>query len=97
MIPYQTMYVWFDTSTNHIRILGFDFDLNPFSQWWSAAQLCGPDSLRFQDAIWQGMPTLLGLQFTRNILVHGTIFGPDNQKMSKILENVVSPLEQFEK
>jgi methionyl-tRNA synthetase len=39
----------------------------------------------------------LGLPFTKKLLVHGTIFGPDGQKMSKSLGNVIAPLEQFEK
>jgi methionyl-tRNA synthetase len=39
----------------------------------------------------------LGLPFTRKLLVHGTIFGPDGQKMSKTLGNVIAPLEQYEK
>jgi len=29
--------------------------------------------------------------------VHGTVLGPDAQKMSKTVGNVISPLEQFEK
>jgi methionyl-tRNA synthetase len=39
----------------------------------------------------------LGQDFTRKLLVHGTIFGPDGQKMSKTRGNVVAPLEQYEK
>jgi methionyl-tRNA synthetase len=39
----------------------------------------------------------LGLPFTKKLLVHGTIFGPDGQKMSKSIGNVVSPLEQYDK
>lgn len=95
--PGQTMYVWFDALTNYIRVLGFDHDLERFSQWWPGVQLCGPDNLRFQGAIWQGMLASLGLSLTRKLLVHGTILGPDGQKMSKTIGNVVAPLEQFEK
>jgi methionyl-tRNA synthetase len=91
------MYVWFDALTNYIRVLGFDNDLERFKSWWPGIQLCGPDNLRFQGAIWQGMLASLGLPFTKKLLVHGTIFGPDGQKMSKTLGNVISPLEQYEK
>ncbi|KMQ49556.1 Methionyl-tRNA synthetase [Chitinispirillum alkaliphilum] len=95
--PQHTMYVWFDALTNYIRVLGFDTDMQRFNSWWPGVQLCGPDNLRFQGAIWQGMLASLGLPFTNKLLVHGTIFGSDGQKMSKTLGNVVSPLDQFEK
>jgi methionyl-tRNA synthetase len=95
--PDHTMYVWFDALTNYIRVLGFDGDPERFNSWWPGIQLCGPDNLRFQGAIWQGMLSSLGQPFTRKLLVHGTIFGPDGQKMSKTLGNVVAPLKQFEK
>jgi methionyl-tRNA synthetase len=95
--PDHTMYVWFDALTNYIRTIGFDNDLERFNSWWPAVQLCGPDNLRFQGAIWQGMLASLGLPFTGKLLVHGTIFGPDGQKMSKSMGNVISPLEQYEK
>jgi methionyl-tRNA synthetase len=84
-------------TTNYIRVLGFDEDLERFNSWWPGVQICGPDNLRFQGAIWQGMLASLGLPFTQKLLVHGTIFGPDGNKMSKTLGNVIAPLEQFEK
>lgn len=95
--PDHIMYVWFDALTNYIRVLGFDYDMNRFTDWWPGIQLCGPDNLRFQGAIWQGMLASLGLPFTKKLLVHGTILGPDGQKMSKTLGNVVAPLEQYDK
>lgn len=93
----HTIYVWFDALTNYIKVLGYDYDMSKFNSWWPGVQLCGPDNLRFQGAIWQGMLASLGLPFTKKLLVHGTIFGPDGQKMSKSIGNVVSPLEQYEK
>lgn len=95
--PGHVIYVWFDALVNYIRTIGFDTDMAMFNRWWPGVQLCGPDNLRFQGAIWQGMLASLGLPFTRTILVHGTILGPDGQKMSKTLGNVVAPLEQYEK
>ncbi len=95
--PAHTMYVWFDALINYIRVLGFNTDMERFHSWWPGVQLCGPDNLRFQGAIWQGMLASLGLPFTRRLLVHGTIYGPDGHKMSKTRGNVVAPLEQYEK
>lgn len=93
----HTMYVWFDALTNYIRVIGFDNDIDRFNSWWPGIQICGPDNLRFQGAIWQGMLASLGLPHTRKLLVHGTIFGPDGQKMSKTVGNVIAPLEQYKK
>jgi len=95
--PDHTMYVWFDALTNYVAALGFNHDLERFNSWWPGIQLCGPDNLRFQGAIWQGMLASIGLPFTKKLLVHGTILGPDGQKMSKTLGNVVAPLEQYDK
>src|SRR5262249_28953642 len=37
------------------------------------------------------------LPFSKQVLVHGTILGPDGRKMSKTIGNVVSPFEQVNK
>lgn len=95
--PDHTMYVWFDALTNYIGVLGFNDDMDHFNSWWPGIQLCGPDNLRFQGAIWQGMLAALGIPFTKKLLVHGTVFGHDGQKMSKSIGNVVTPIEQYEK
>lgn len=93
----HTVYVWFDALSNYIQTVGYGTDQNTFDKWWPAVQICGPDNLRFQGAIWQGILAALGLPQTKKLLVHGTILGPDNQKMSKSRGNVVSPLDQYEK
>jgi len=95
--PKHTVYVWFDALINYIAVIGFNTDLDCLKDWWPGIQLCGPDNLRFQGAIWQGMLASLGLPFTRTLLVHGTVMGSDGQKMSKTLGNVVSPSEQIMK
>ncbi|MEO6729340.1 MAG: methionine--tRNA ligase, partial [Candidatus Dojkabacteria bacterium] len=52
----QVMYVWFDALTNYANAVGFSTDEERFNEWWpSATQIFGPDNLRFQCAIWQGM------------------------------------------
>ena len=93
----QMMYVWFDALTNYISAVGYGIDEEKFNSFWPGVQLCGPDNLRFQAAIWQGMLASIDLPFTKHLLVHGTILGPDGQKMSKTRGNVISPLDQFEK
>jgi methionyl-tRNA synthetase len=93
----QVMYVWFDALTNYVNVLGYGTDTEKLNSWWPGTQLCGPDNLRFQGAIWQGMLASAGLAHTRNILVHGTVLGPDGRKMSKTLGNVISPFDQVEK
>jgi methionyl-tRNA synthetase len=95
--PDHTMYVWFDALTNYIAVLGFPENIKRFQTWWPGIQLCGPDNLRFQGGVWQGMLASLDLPFTKHLLVHGTILGPDGQKMSKTLGNVIAPLDQYDK
>lgn len=89
----QVFYVWFDALTNYVNVVGFGTDEEKLKQWWPGVQLCGPDNLRFQGGIWQGMLASAGLAHTKNILVHGTMLGPDGRKMSKTLGNVVSPYD----
>ena len=95
--PDHTMYVWFDALTNYIGVVGFNTDMDRFHTWWPGVQLCGPDNLRFQGAIWQGLLGSIGLPFTKHLLVHGTILDSEGRKMSKSLGNVISPLNQYEK
>ena len=58
-------------------------------------QIFGPDNLRFQGAIWQGMLASAGFSFTKTLLMHGMVLGNDGNKMSKTLGNVVDPMEQL--
>lgn len=95
--PKQTIYVWFEALTNYIQVVGYGTNPDKFRKFWPGIQLCGPDNLRFQGAIWQGILAILGLPFSHKLLVHGTIFGPDGRKMSKSLANVISPMDQFKK
>ncbi len=93
----QVMYVRFDALTNYVGAIGFPDDQEQFDSYWPWVQLCGPDNLRFQWAIWQGMLASAGLDFTKHILVHGMILWPDGNKMSKTLWNTISPFDQLHK
>ena len=95
--PEQVFYVWFDALTNYVSAVGYGTDEERFKQWWPGIQLCGPDNLRFQGAIWQGMLASVGLPHSDKLLVHGMVLGPNGTKMSKSIGNIVSPFEQEEK
>jgi len=92
----HVMYVWFDALSNYIGACGYP---DPsFVDWWThSIQLCGPDNLRFQGGIWQAMLEAIGAPHTHKLLVHGTVLGPDGNKMSKTLGNVISPFVMREK
>lgn len=57
----------------------------------------GPEHVFFNSIIWQAMLASAKLPFSKQVLVHGTILGPDGRKMSKTIGNVVSPFEQVSK
>jgi methionyl-tRNA synthetase len=95
--PDHVMYVWFDALTNYVGAVGYPDRLDEFHTWWPVVQTCGPDNLRFQAIIWQGMLASAGLPFSKKIMVHSYILGPDGRKMSKTIGNVVSPFDQSDK
>jgi methionyl-tRNA synthetase len=89
--PTQTIYVWFDALLNYIFSAGY----NNEPDWkWSALQICGPDNLRFQAVIFQGILAALNINQTTKLIVHGTILDDKGNKMSKSLGNVIDPIEQ---
>ena len=88
----------FDALTNYIASVGFGIDEERFNEWWpNTIQFFGPDNLRFQGAIWQGMLASAKLPHTKKLLRHGMVLGSDGRKMAKTLGNIVSPFEQAEK
>lgn len=94
----QVLYVWFDALTNYVASVGFGIDEERFNKWWpNTIQFFGPDNLRFQGAIWQGMLASAKLPHTKKLLRHGMVLGSDGRKMAKTLGNIVSPFEQAEK
>lgn len=95
--PTQVFYVWFDALTNYVNVIGFGSDEKKLKEWWPGVQIFGPDNLRFQGVIWQGMLSSVGLEHTKKLLEHGMVLGADGRKMSKSVGNVISPFEQEEK
>ncbi len=94
----QTIYIWFTALCNYIISAGWNnINDNNFEEKWSnSIQLCGPDNLRFQAVIWQGILASLKLSHTKKLLVHGTILDNEGRKMSKSLGNIIKPLEILE-
>lgn len=95
--PEQVFYVWFDALTNYVNVIGFGTDEEKLNEWWPGIQLFGPDNLRFQGAIWQGMLASVGLDHSLKLLEHGMVLGPDGTKMAKSKGNVISPFDQEQK
>ncbi len=95
--PEQVFYVWFDALTNYVNVIGFGSDEERLNKWWPGVQIFGPDNLRFQGAIWQGMLASVGLDHSQKLLEHGMVLGPDGTKMAKSKGNVISPFDQQEK
>ncbi|NLZ24521.1 methionine--tRNA ligase [Candidatus Dojkabacteria bacterium] len=95
--PEQVLYVWFDALTNYVNVVGFGSDEKKLKEWWPGIQLFGPDNLRFQAVIWQGMLISAGLEHTLRLLEHGMVLSSDGTKMSKTKGNVISPFEQEKK
>ena len=89
----QTIYVWFDALLNYLFECG---EYHWKNRLTTTVQLCGPDNLKFQGLVWQGILASNGYPCTDKLLVHGTILDKQGVKMSKSLGNVVDPLKQVE-
>jgi methionyl-tRNA synthetase len=97
----HVMYVWFDALTSYISTLGWGGDEKDFARYWEQSssekrevvQYCGKDNLRQQSAMWQAMLMAAGLPNSHHIIINGFITGADGQKMSKSLNNVISPFD----
>lgn len=98
--PDHVMYVWFDALVNYIAAVGWQSDMESFEKWWNGSggvvQYCGKDNTRQQAAMWQAMLMSAGIIPSNKIIVNGFIVGPDGQKMSKSLGNVINPFDVIE-
>ena len=96
----QTIYVWLDALTNYIFSAGYYDNDKTFEKLWNNSdviQICGPDNLKFQSIIFQGLLLSAGIKNSNKLLVHGTITDSNGKKMSKSEGNVIDPIEQVEK
>lgn len=91
----QIIYVWIDALSNYITALGYDTE-NPsekFKKYWPEShQIIGKDILKFHAIYWSGILLALGLDFPKQLFVHGFI-NINQEKMSKSTGNVISPVD----
>ena len=92
--PTQTIYVWFDALTNYLTTIGWPN--GNWQEWWPIVQIAGKDNLRQQSLIWQSMLAAAGVEFSKQIFIHGFIT-VDGHKMSKTLGNVIDPFQIIDK
>lgn len=97
----HTVYVWCCALLNYIFAAGHSSGFPVvFESLWNGSeviQICGPDNLKFQSVIFQGILASAGIKKSDKLLVHGTILDSKGKKMSKSEGNVVDPIEQVEK
>jgi methionyl-tRNA synthetase len=93
----QIIYVWADALVNYISAIGYGRQDNSFNDIWPAdVHFVGKDISKFHALIWPGMLLSAGLELPHRIFIHGFLT-VNNEKMSKSLGNVVSPLDLIEK
>ena len=89
-------YVWFDALINYISALDYPDGQN-FSKYWPEAQhLIAKDILKPHAIFWPTMLKALGIEPFKNLNVHG-YWNIDSTKMSKSLNNAISPSYLIEK
>lgn len=94
----QIVYVWMDALCNYIFAAGYLSTDMCFEDWWEdTVQIFGPDNLKFQAVIFQGLLSAADIKNTGKLLCHGTILDKDGRKMSKTVGNVIDPIDQFNK
>jgi methionyl-tRNA synthetase len=94
----DVFYVWFCALLNYIFSIGYYENRDNFEKYWeNSLIICGKDNLKFQSLILQGLLKANNIPQTKEILVHGIILDKDGIKMSKLLGNVIDPIEQIEK
>ncbi|HLM84447.1 MAG TPA: methionine--tRNA ligase [Candidatus Bathyarchaeia archaeon] len=94
----HTTYVWFDAFLSYLTGLGWEGDQNNVPENWPAdIQLIGKDILRVHATIWPVMLMHLGIEFPKQLYVHGHLLS-GGRKMSKTIGNVIGidgMLEKF--
>jgi methionyl-tRNA synthetase len=94
----HVFYVWFDALLNYYTALSYarpGEDLT--DRYWPATfHVIGKDILKFHTIYWPALLMAAGLEVPRHVWVHGFLHGPDGEKMSKSLGNVLDPFAVIE-
>jgi len=91
-----TIYVWIDALVNYLTGAGYP-DTPGWEDTWSGVHhLIGKDILKPHAIFWPAMLHAAGVPLFSELRVHG-YWNLDNQKISKSLGNLVSPLAMKEK
>lgn len=93
----QVIYVWADALTNYLSGVDFANAGATFQRFWPPdLQVVGKDIWKFHALIWPAMLLSAHLPLPKALMIHGFLT-INNQKISKSLGNVVSPLEIMQK
>ncbi|EZG88395.1 methionyl-tRNA synthetase [Gregarina niphandrodes] len=94
----HVMYVWFDALSNYLSAIRYNEDDSPTKKYWPAAcHLIGKDITWFHCVIWPAMLLSAELPLPKVVYGHGFVQACDGSKMSKSLNNVVSPMETLDR
>ncbi|VEV57640.1 methionine--tRNA ligase, putative [Plasmodium vinckei vinckei] len=86
-----------DTNLDKIKMVDKSCSRELFEKLWNPyIQVIGKDILKFHGILYICLLNSLGIKIPEHILCHGLIKN-DNQKMSKSLNNIVSPFTLLEK
>ncbi|CBY38518.1 unnamed protein product [Oikopleura dioica] len=92
----HTMYVWFEALINYLTAAGYGKHGNNALEFWPPQlQVIGIDIARFHCIFWPAMLLAAELPLPKKVFVHGH-WTRDGMKMSKSLDNFVTPKELLE-
>ncbi|MDD4891521.1 MAG: methionine--tRNA ligase, partial [Phycisphaerae bacterium] len=90
--PAHTIYVWIDALSNYYTAVGAGEPGDLAKYWPAELHLVGKDILWFHAVIWPCLLMALGIELPRTVFAHGW-WTCEGEKMSKTLNNFVSPAE----
>lgn len=95
--PNHVMYVWLDALTNYLSGIGYCNNEELFNKFWPAnVHMIGKDITRFHTIYWPAFLMALDLPVPEKVFAHGW-WKIEGEKMSKSLNNVVSPIDMVDK
>ena len=94
----HVFYVWFDALLNYYTALAYARPGEDLTErfWPATFHVIGKDILKFHSIYWPALLIAAEIEVPRHIFVHGFLLGPDGDKMSKSLGNVLDPFAVIE-